>query len=363
VAALAAAPSAGAAPGRVIFTLAAPTAFLSRQPPLVGAVIGGEREPQLFRQTVESREHVTVAVDRGGRPAAVSVVQRLRIAGKGDYVYTIPAPVLGVEATADSESAPGRRSGAILWAGFSPRTRLLGARARLAVRAAAPYLPLRVSIRATAHGVALTLRNATQLQTHVAHAPASAADVARALEGARHGIFPAAGVPVAVTPPPQAAAAAVEAPLAVSGEVSFGATTRRFSVLLGDGRPLTQVVQLSGAGAARVRLHVMAVAPRSTVVPPGGATHWTAANAAGRFVLAQLVYLRAARAHQYQAFIANPGPLGSASSADYTYVSAAPARPAPAAGHGGGLGTLGLVLVLLGCVLAACAAVVAWAHL
>ena len=149
--ALAAAPAAHAAGQPVVLTLVDPNTNLTQQPPLA-AHFFVEQEARVFRQKVDSDQVVTVGVDDTGRPVTLGVVQRLRITGQGDYLYSIPAPVLSVVQTADSASFPGRRQDAILWAGFSPGKRLLGARATLAPRQIARYLPLRVQLQTLVDG-------------------------------------------------------------------------------------------------------------------------------------------------------------------------------------------------------------------
>jgi hypothetical protein len=347
----------GAAPPRVVFSLNDPTAVQAGEPPLRGTAFGGEREPQLFKQRVASREHVVVGVDAAGRPASVSVVQRLRITGKGDYLYTVPAPVQSVAPTADSQSQPGQRTGAILWAGFSPGLRLLGVRARLGLGHAAAVLPLRLAVRASGGEVVLTLRNTTSVRVQTASARGDVPTLTRVLGLARRGIYPHGGVGVSVLAPVLPRTAVVEAPLAVHGEVTVrGGGRRQFALVLGDGRPLRRVLRFSGAVPV-IHLTVEPVLPRRTLaVGPK--------PDAGRLLdVAEDAYLRAARVHQYETYLANPGLGRVSSSADYTYLSAAPHAPGVVRHDGGGLGAIGLVLVIAGAVVLAGSAVVVWAQL
>jgi hypothetical protein len=358
-AALVAVPLAGAAPPKVIFPLNDPSSVHAGEPPLAGGAVSGEREPQLFKQRVDSREHVRVRVDGSGRPVSVSVVQRLRVTGKGDYLYTVPAPVLGVLPTSDSQSLPGRRTGAILWAGFSPGVRQLGVRARLGLAAAAKYLPLRLSLRVEASGAVLTLHNATSSRVQTASASGDVPTLVRVLDLARRGIYPHGGVGVSIVEPVKPRTAQVEAPLAVRGELSLASgRRRRFSFVLGDGRPLTRVVRLSGHGLPVVQLTAEPVLPRRTLA--GGPT----VGSRQLLDVAEDAYLRAARVHQYDTYLANPGLGLQSSAADYTYVSAPSATHVLAAEHGGGggIGTLGLVLIVAGGVVLAGGLVVVWAQ-
>jgi len=389
--ALAAAPAAHAAGQPVVLTLVDPNTNLTQQPPLA-AHFFVEQEARVFRQKVDSDQVVTVGVDDTGRPVTLGVVQRLRLTGQGDYLYSIPAPVLSVVQTPDSASFPGRRQGAILWAGFSPGKRLLGARATLAPRKIARYLPLRVRLQTLVDGrplaagerrsgalsLSLTLQNATQVSAPAATGRGDVRALRRALAGARRGVYPLGGIPIQVAPPVHALTAAVEAPLLVRGELRLpggleGANVEgaelagnrvTFSFRLGDGLPLARTIRLTGratdAAAPRLRLAATPVAPRRTLAAP--------ADLGGRKLLmvAEKGFLRNARAHQYRTFLLNPGPGGAGhDSGRYVYVTAAPRRAAPAqtGGSGGGIGALGLALSVVGGIAAVGGAAVAWAHL
>ena len=75
-----------------------------------------------------SAEEIRVGVDATGKPVSVVVVQRLRLSKLGDYTFAVPGPIAGVEAAAGSDSEPGLRHDAIVWAGFSPGHKTLAAR-------------------------------------------------------------------------------------------------------------------------------------------------------------------------------------------------------------------------------------------
>ncbi len=407
---------AAAAPARADgVTLVDPTTALTAEPPFAAAGGGREDDAPAARRRVDSREVVTTGVDDGGRPVSVTVVQRLNVVGTGDYVFTVPAPVRSVVAMRGSQSQPGQRAGAILWAGFSDRYHALYARARLWAPAAARLLPLQLSLRATVDGrplapgerrsgrldIALTLRNVTATTAPSAAGRGDVPALVRALDAARHGAFPFGGVPIALHSPPAARTARIEAPLAIDGEVDLpvgevlrviGVTHGRtgrpvgtggdtshalslwdFGFRLGDGAPLTQTVHVSAqvkdAATPHLRVEARPVAPRRTLVPPAGRPSWRAAWRAGVRLdphglldVAEDAHLREARARQYDAFLANPGPPGSQSAARYVFVSASTARPDGGDGSGG-LGALGVVLAVAGAVLAVGAAVIAWAHL
>ena len=389
--ALAAAPAAHAAGQPVVLTLVDPNTNLTQQPPLA-AHFFVEQEARVFRQKVDSDQVVTVGVDGTGRPVTLGVVQRLRLTGQGDYLYSIPAPVLNVVKTPDSASFPGRRQGAILWAGFSPGKRLLGAKATLAPRTIARYLPLRVRLQTLVDGrplaagerrsgelsLALTLENVTRTSAPAATGRGDVRALRRALAGARRGVYPLGGLPIQVAQPVRALTAVVEAPLLVRGELRVpgglegasveGATLAggrvTFSYRLGDGLPLSRTIRLSGrvtgAAAPRLRLVATPVAPSRTLAAPASL------GGRGLLVVAEKAFLRNARAHQYRTFLLNPGPGGAGhDTGRYVYLTAAPRRAAPAqeSGSGGGIGALGLALSIVGGIAAVGGAAVAWAHL
>jgi hypothetical protein len=255
-----------------------------------------------------------------------------------------------------SVGSPGRLQ--CLWAGFSPGVRLLGVRPQLGLGHAAAALPLRLAVRASGDEVVLTLRNTTSVRVQTASARGGVPTLTRVLGLARRGIYPHGGVGVSVLTPVLPRTAVVEAPLAVHGEVTVrGGGRRQFALVLGDGRPLRRVLRFSGA-APVIHLTVEPVLPRRTLaVGPK--------PDAGRLLdVAEDAYLRAARVHQYETYLANPGLGRVSSSADYTYRSAAPhAAPGVARHDGAGLGTIGLVLVIAGAVVLAGSAVVVWAQL
>jgi hypothetical protein len=230
--------------------------------------------------------------------------------------------------------------------------------AQLGLGHAAAALPLRLAVRASGDEVVLSLRNTTSVRVQTASARGDVPTLTRVLGLARRGIYPHGGVGVSVLTPVLPRTAVVEAPLAVHGEVTVrGGGRRQFALVLGDGRPLRRVLRFSGA-APVIHLTVEPVLPRRTLaVGPK--------PDAGRLLdVAEDAYLRAARVHQYETYLANPGLGRVSSSADYTYRSAAPhAAPGVARHDGAGLGTIGLVLVIAGAVVLAGSAVVVWAQL
>src|SRR5207253_2388013 len=122
-------------------TLPSPLAQLSPAPPLAG---GATASSEGLRHLIDARTTVKIALDPEGAPFGVRATQRLDVRVKGDYFFTIGAPVLAVEAAPGSASTPGLRSTSILWAGFNPRRRTLIARATLDPAAVTQSLPMRV---------------------------------------------------------------------------------------------------------------------------------------------------------------------------------------------------------------------------
>jgi hypothetical protein len=282
---------------------------------------------QRFPGSIASRERVLVGVGPNGQVRALRVVQRLELAGLGDYVFAVGAPVLEVRAGRGSRSEPGLRRGAILWQGFSPGRRTLVADARLRLAEGAGALPLRVS-RA---GDRLVLENTTDLETTAFSGGAPAADVSTAVQAARQAAATggvADGIVVRVTGT-RSFRVRVDAPLAVEGQVGG----RRFRAVLGGGRPLRLVVP---AGPGRG----FEVTARPFL--PAGVL-------SGRPTLGETVValLRLARVRQYNTFLSNPDPRGRAQ-AVYVFRPARAAPRAETASRGGsdGWSALGVVAAL-----------------
>jgi hypothetical protein len=231
---------------------------------------------------VDALTRVDVSVDASGSPFAVAATQRLAVRVKGDYLFTIGAPVEDVEAAPGSASTPGFRTGAIVWAGFDPGRRLLAARAILDPRTVAPLLPLRIVVSAAR----TTLVNATRVTVGAFGASAVPGSVVRALRKLRRGT--AAGAQV--NGPPVPVRVAVVAPLRITGTIG----AHRVSLVL------TGRTTIAASGAVH-----LVVTPLRPAVP-------TRLPSGGRqlFGLASRLALATARAGQYERFLANPDPQG-----------------------------------------------------
>ncbi|MFN2545597.1 MAG: hypothetical protein ABR600_13660 [Actinomycetota bacterium] len=336
---------------------------------------------------VSDRERVEVDVGPDGTPLGVRVTQHLELSGLGDFSFKVPGPATDVRGLPGSEEQPGLRKGAVLWQGFSPGRRVLGAVLDLHPDLEADLLPLRFTIDATIGGAPMssgeprsgpfemTLRIANRTATPITIAPASTdpAAVGAALDTVRrdleHGRRPVPGehgLPESLpsTGAPTTRSARIEAPFRIEGELSFpdgtltGAQVHGAS--LGGGSTPTIVLrqQLGGGAPASIEVRVTGVAhhlglPRlvvhaepapplaSSVSPPegGSASAYAAAHPSGsrRMVSDLLEALwRTARLVQFDAYLGNPDPAGPARST-YVFTLAAPkqeAAPVRTAGPG-----------------------------
>lgn len=335
-------------------------------PPLVGSTTATS-EVRVPPGTT-SDERVFVGIDASGKPVSVAVAQRLRLKQLGDYTFAVPGPIADVESAPGSDSEPGLRHDAIVWAGFSPGKKTLAARAALHPAPAVRVLPLRLTV--TREGDTLVLRgeNTTGAKAPVLLGPSAARTVAAALDATRRNLRFGATAPdlfVEVPRTPSSRTEQIVAPLDVRGQVG----TKRFRYVLGDGRPLTFEVRVPHAERkAKVRLTVEPVPPTRMLTPPGGARTWAQALRGGRLDRPGLLEFvsRArftiARALQYRTYLANPDPRGRS---EATYVYATTARRAVVAqpkGEEESNDALRFVLVAVLGVASAGALVVLWAN-
>jgi hypothetical protein len=296
-----------AAPPGTFVTLPSPVAPLSGSPPVAG---GATATSEVIRHRVDARTRVGVALDAGGTPFRVVVTQRLDVRVKGDYFFTVGAPLRAVEAAPGSDSTPGQRSTAITWAGFNPGRRTLAARATLDPAAAAPWLPLRVEVAPAR----VTLVNATGVTaasfTAGVVAPPLRSYFAELRRAADRGVVPSSGG-TRVTTSTSPTRVRIVAPLHVSGVVGG----RRVDVVLED----RLVLRASGP----LRLTVTPARPARLLDAP-------VAGLSGRALLDRVsrTVLTLARTRQYRSFLGNPDPTGR-SATTYVYRTAAPPAPPP----------------------------------
>jgi hypothetical protein len=318
-----------------------------------------------FRRPIPSSERVLVGIDRDGTPVSVDVVQRLVVVRTGDYTFAVVGPVEDVARAAGSESDPGLRRDAVLWAGFSPGRRVLAARVTLDPDRARTFLPLRVTVTRSDGRATLRLRNATAIRVPAFEADADAASVAPALDETRaaaRGDGPLLDAFVEVRGV-GTTLVTTAAPLRVTGR--FG--LKQISTLLGDGRPLQFEVSLpAGVRVPRVQLRVEPVPPVRGLTPPNGKTWASVKGLPGRALLARAVATRLefARARQYDQFLAVPDQAATARAVyDYRTVARTTATP-PAAAQPSDEGTTTAVKVAVALVAVALLAggLVWWSH-
>jgi hypothetical protein len=357
------APSVEAAPALKIVELPGRDA-LPRTPPLAPPQ-PPLREAPSVRGSVFARERVVVGMAADGTARSVRVVQSLDVRNLGDFLYFIPAPAVSVRAGPDSESQPGLRPNQILWQGFSPRRKRLVAVAELRPGDSVSSLPLRVRIDGAPTGagpfeLAITIENATRAAATGFTADAVEADVAaehRALRAAARLNLPLEGRGVRIRGASRAVTVDAWVPFAVRGAVAFPAGTvdglvrPRFARFLG---PETVRITVSGNArrASTPRVALSAEPLVRAALPPASARTLDALVSGS---------LRYARLRQFQAFLANPDPLGR-STTTYVYETAA-GRPAVASSSPSDDSSLTTALLLGGLALLAAGAVVIWAHL
>jgi hypothetical protein len=358
------APAAGASPPLKIAVLPGVEA-LRPIPPLAPPQAPVTEAPRL-RGTVSAEERVVVGIAADGRPQTVAVEQRLAVRTLGDYAFFIPAPAVTVVAAAGSESQPGFRPNQIVWQGFSPRRRLLAARAELRRADSVPALPFRVRVsgapvRRGPFEIAITIEDATRSPATGLTGDAVRPDVNRALDALRAAARigrPIVGQVVRIRGETRRLQVAVTAPLRVRAWVSFPAgavrlgTPMRFTRRL-DGGVLRLTVRGVARRTAAPRLRIVATPAVAAALPPQSARTLRAAVAG---------YLRYARTRQYQAFLANPDPRGpSATTYVYETVEASAAVPPPPPSDDDS--SLPTALVAGALVLVGAGLVVLWAHL
>jgi hypothetical protein len=333
-------------------------------PPLTGA--SATTAEVRFPPGVLSTEDVRVGVDKEGKPLSVVVVQRLLLRGSGDYTFSVPGPIADVAAGPGSQSEPGLRTDAILWAGFAAQRKVLSARATIKPAAAVPLLPLKLRVSREGDTLVLSGENGTVVDAPLLRGRVDVAQTAEALDATRRALRQGRAAPdLYVDAPaiPTSRTAPVSARLEVRGSIAGV----EFARTLGDLRDDTFEVRVPNAPRdAKLRIVVTPVAPARMLTPPGGARTWAEAVRRGAVDPATLlerasrIRLTIARALQYDQFLTNPDPRGS-SSARYVYVtSAASALPRRAVGGGDGFDWTFVYIALA--VVGLAGGAVLWAH-
>ena len=366
--------------------LPGPTPYPTPSPPL--QTVGAPPWANLtFKIHARSDQRIRAGVDASGRVVSVRALQRLHLTGTGDYLIVVSAPVLDVRPGPGSESEPGQRRGQILWSGFASKRRLLAADATLRPAPASRFLPLRLEARRDGDRYVLTMTNVTRTSEVAFGGTGKPAELAALLDRTRrdslaHRRLRPAYVTIQGLVTRRTQKASIAAPLRVEGELRFPAAVKgtintrrpegrivRFGFVLGDEQPLTQRIEVTDGGDPRLRLEARPDIVVRGLTPPGGAPSWVAAAKRRRLdpraLLARLIDTRMelVRGDQFQAFLANPDPLGSDRTV-YVYATSAALARATASSSAGsaGNGALMALLAVGGAVLAAGAALVAWAH-
>lgn len=353
---------------------------------------------------VVNDEVVLVGLDGAGTPSQVLLEQRLLLTKVGDYVIRERGPARSAVGLVADSDPPNTKFGAVVFQGFTPGNRKLGARLTLDTGLEAERLPLRVTVsfeagdgpRPLAPGgqvpgagtVRIRLDNRTaqpaELPTGGDADPAELAGpldaalrTAKAPAGPR---LPAAGTTLprrlTVTAPARRAGSQ-SVPLRISGSLRLTGTTGTVTgpgttplpggavvtgTLSGPGSAeLTAAV--TGPGTLALNLHVVPTLDRRALTPPHGLPTW-AAWARSRPPLAErqaaldlLVATAAtgARAASYSPYLG--ADLPGTGSTVFRYSFTQPDRPAaarpvlrPRPGPIAVVG-LGVLLLLLGGVL------------
>jgi hypothetical protein len=307
---------------------------------------------------------VLVGIDRDGASVSVAVVQRLVVVRLGDYTFAVAGPVTDVERAPGSESDPGLRRDAVLWAGFSPGRRVLAARATLDPNRAKDVLPVRVTVTRVAGRVRLRIRNVTAIRVPAFAADADAASVARALDETRaaaKGDGPLQDAFVDASGRVRTTLVTAAAPLRVTGR--FG--SQPISAVLGDGRPLQLELTVPAVRVPELRLRVEPVPPLRGLTPPKAATWARAKDLSGRALLAHAITTRLefARARQYDQFLAVPDQAAAAHAVfEYRTVARAASPPAAAPPSNDGDNVLVPILAAVVALAALGGGVIWWAH-
>ena len=309
---------------------------LTPGPPLAGASASAPTEV-LFPRGMTSDERVLVGIDRTGKPVSIVVVQRLELHKLGDYSFAVPGPIEDVETAPGSDSDPGLRHDAILWAGFSPGTKTLGSRATLRVPPASRLLPLRLSVERDGDTLVVQGVNTTAATGPVLVGSVSAKEGAVALDQTRRRLALGRGAPDLYARVPRAPLSQSE-PIAAALDVRVELAGKEYAYRLGDGGPMRFTLRAPRVPlGTKLRLLVTPVPPERQLTPPRGFATWAKAARRGRVPATGMlervsrIRLATARALQYQTFLANPDTTGG-THAVYVYETAAKiAAPRPAA--------------------------------
>ena len=365
VAALAQTVAAGAA----TIALPSPNTPGPAPPPLAGGPqLSAEPGEVRVPGSLDNAEAVRVGLAQDGTPVSVVVVQQLSIRGLGDFRFVVPAPAVAVVPADGSQSLPGLRQAGIVWQGFSPGRRLLGARITLRPTQAVAGLPLRISVERRGGVTRVRLENRTARQFAITRgsAPLPALQAVLARTRRELGRELAAGRPLPVVLEQVEGRATVQrivpidSPLHVTGTIAVAdGRTAVVDATLGGAYPRSRVVALRGDGRVTIALDAAFERDRRRLLP----TAHELASSSDPLLTLQTALARTAVALQFQQYLASPTP-GGASTTTYGYATARVAAVAPAeSGGDDGPGALVLALIAIGGLAVLGGLTVLWAHL
>jgi len=344
--------------GASLLYLIATTAQLAPQPPFPAQ---GSPETRFLGRIV-NRERVVVGIDGAGVPQSIVVIQRLTLTHKGDFTFTIPAPATSARAAPGSHGEPGLRQAGIVWQGFSAGRRELGAVVGLRVGAAAPALPLQITVRRHNGTTAVTFTTVPATLVRLSVGVVAPAQLDRVLRQMRRAAAHPAGGPGSgwaleashITQVRQA----IRPPLRLQGTVAAGGPTVSFRAVIGNGAAYRKTIVALGSGTPTINI-VAKPLPTLEILP----TLKEVGTSPNPVLALATATPRIALATQFQQFLGSPDPYGR-SSTTYLYRTVAPhqaARPSPRPGHHGD-GALTLLLAVTGGILALGIGVIIWAH-
>jgi len=346
--------------------------------PELCAVVGclpDRRKTSAVPGDVDNTEVVLVGMDGAGRPTRVQVEQRLVLSGSGDYVVRERGPARAATALVNGEDPPVTKFGAVVWQGFTPGDRRLGALLTLDPELEEARLPLSVSVtfrpadggpvRAldaggqvpAAGSVLLRIENRTTQPTELPSArDANASDLAGPLDRARGiagalaggrlpstaGVLPAS-VPVIA---PGRVLGTSTVPLRVTGRLTVagdhgelrGPGTSPAGDISGTlaGSAVELVRPVSGPGRVDLALDVVPVLDPRSLQPPDAASWqaWALTRpdpVARRAALDLLVQVAAigARAASYSPYLGADLPGTGSTTFRYAFAAADPTEIRP----------------------------------
>jgi hypothetical protein len=335
-----------------VVSLPWPPEVLPRVPPLAPKTSGVFPLPPRFFRQLSNRERIVVGLDEDGKPHSVRVLQTIVLKRLGDYVLTIPAPVVSVTPGPGTESEPGRRENQILWEGFSPGRRVLAAWADLRLGESVAGLPVEVSVEPGE----VTIRNATAVTVPSFTAEPAPVGMAQVSSGVRRAVranvFPE-GLNVELLGRQTPEELRVAAPLLVRGSVRVSGERVPFSGLL-DGLRKSELRVPIPDGDPKIEMRVRTA---DIELPPPARDP--------RALLAQTTKLELtyARKRQFDQFLASPDQTGP-SSATYVYRTSPPLLPETLIPYGEEEEdhTVGWIVLGLGFAAAIPVAAVVWAR-